>query len=143
MSEQAIKKLLLLSSLSVSAVFLTIKILWFSLGSHGASEKPKLVQENVQASYIFPLLVNLKGERGPQLARIHVHVTLSADSREKEFLSHDSQLEKHLLFILSGQSIEVLNRKKEYFEKQILSQLNAFLTQNPVNGIHIQTEILN
>lgn len=118
------------------------KVVWFVYGVW-TTDKLTVAQKPLQDSHVFPLLVNLKGDKGPQLARIHVYVTLSEGTHKKEFLPQDSELEKQLLFILSGQSFKMLKKKKDYFEDQIRSQLNAFLTQKPVNGVYIKTEILN
>ena len=145
--ENWIKKLLVLSTFTVFFSFLTLKIPRilssykrspvFKLNAYSSKRKP------VESVHSLPLLVNLKGEKGPQLARIYVYITLSESSLKKEFLSQESKLEKNILFILSGQSVKTLNKKKNYFEKQIRSQLNAFLSKELVNGVRIQTKMLN
>ena len=147
LSSEAIKKLIVVSSFTVFSILLILKILW-SLNfnktfSSWIFKKNSSIQTAFKEAHVFPLLVNLKGEEGPQLARVYVYITLGENSVEREFLSQDSQLEKHLLFILTGQSTQTLSDKKEYFEKQIRSQLNAFLTENFINGVRIQTEMLN
>ena len=147
LSESKIKKLLLISSLTVSLSFLVFKIFpTFSFKKSFSFFKinaPQVTETADEHDYVLPLLVNLKGEEGPQLAKIHVYITLGKNSSEKEFLSPDNKLEKHLLFVLSGQSVKILKRKKDHLEKQIRSQLNAFLTDNFVHGVRIQTEMLN
>ena len=93
-----------------------------------------------QSNHVFPLLVNLKGQKGPQLAKVYVYIT-AGYGNEKDLLFDNKKLEKQLLFLLSGQSVK--NLKREYFYSQIQSQLNAFLNDNLINQIRIQTEILN
>lgn len=147
LSSEAIKKLIVVSSFTVFSILLMLKILWFLGFNKSFSvrifKQSAFVQNSFKESHVFPLLVNLKGEEGPQLARVYVYITLGEDSVEQELLAQDSQLEKHLLFILTGQSIQTLSEKKAYFEKQIQSQINAFLTEDLINGVRIQTEMLN
>ena len=108
-----------------------------------SGQESSFVKEVLKEAHVFPLLVNLKGEEGPFLAKVHVYITLSEDSPEKKLLSHNNRLEKQLLFILSGQSVKSLSRKKDHFEREIRSQLNSFLTNSFINGVYIQTEMLN
>lgn len=147
LSERNIKKIIFISSLSVLFCFFTFKTISFFYSKkssvHLKSESQSTEKTAKESSYVLPLLVNLKGEKGPQLAKVHVHITFNGNSLEKKSLPQGNQLEKHLLFILSGQSSKNLNRKKNQFEKQIRSQLNAFLSENLVNGVSIHTEMLN
>ena len=136
--EKTVRKIFLLSSVCVFFSFLALKINFYF--NKGKPSPP--LESQTESDYALPLLVNLKGEKGPQLARIHVHIHLKEDSLKKEFLSQD-KLEKHLLFILSGQSIKTLHKKRVYFEEQIRAHLNGFLTKRLIHGVYIQTEILN
>ena len=147
LSEKSIKKLLAVSSFLAFFSLLALKSL-YSLNfnkqtSDVAFRKSFSPKDTFKTAQVFPLLVNLKGKKGPQLARIYVSITLNENSLEKEFLSQGNKLEKHLLFILSGQSVDNLSKKKNHFEKQIRSQLNAFLTENLIDGVRIRTEKLN
>ena len=147
LSENWIKKFLVFSSFTVFLCFFALKFLWFfNLNkSYPYLRFNKLSSEekNFEKAYILPLLVNLKGENGPQLVKAQVYITLSEDSLEEDFLSQNKEFEKHLLFILSGQEIKTLQKKRNYFEQQIRSQLNVFLSRNTVDGVRIQTEKLN
>ena len=147
LSEKWVKKILIISSFTVFVSFLSLKVLW-SLDFNkefffSKSSKNSVKEESFKKTHTLPLLVNLKGETGPQLTRIQIYITFNASSLEEDLLPKDKKLEKHLLFILSGQSIQALNKKKGYFEKQIRSHLNAFLSKDLINGIDIQTEMLN
>lgn len=147
LSENWIKKFFVFSSCAVFCTFFILKILWplnfNKQHPHFEFRKLSSKEEKFDRAHTLPLLVNLKGEKGPQLVRLQVYIALSENSLEKEFLSQDKEFEKHLLFILSGQEIKTLQKKRNYFEQQIRSQLNAFLSKDTVNGVRIQTERLN
>ena len=142
-----IKRFFILSSCVVFFGFFVLKILWsvnfnkqysnFELSKSSAKE------EKFEKAHILPLLVNLKGEKGPQLVRLQVYIALNKNFLEKEFLSQGKEFEKHLLFILSGQEVKDLQKKRSYFEQKIRSQLNAFLSEDIVDGVRIQTERIN
>ena len=147
LSESRVKKFIILSFFTVFLIFFALKFLWFfHLNKpHPYLQFSKLSSEekDFDKAYVLPLLVNLKGENGPQLVRAQVSITLSEDFLEEDFLSKDKEFEKHLLFILSGQEVKTLQKKRNYFERQIRSQLNVFLSRNTVDGVRIQTERLN
>ena len=143
---RAIKGLIIFSSLFVCIVFLTLKVSGY-LKPYKKSltfNKTLLPQEKtpIQKSYSLPLFVSLKGEKGPQLMRVYVSLNV-AESSKKELMSKESQLEKRILFLLSGQPAKALSSKKSHFEKQIHFHLNAFLSKKIVNSVHIQTQSLN
>ncbi len=142
-----IKKCFVFSSSTVLLCFFILKALSFinSNKVYSFFEFNRTVSAEQQSgrAHILPLLVNLKGEKGPQLFRAQVYITLSKNSLKNEFLSYDKEFEKHLLFILSGQEVKVLQKKRSYFEQQIRSQLNAFLSKDIVDGVRIQTKMLN
>ena len=133
-------KLVLISSLFVCVSFFSLKLFQlFSLNS----KNEVYVQRNIdhfQPSRTVPLLINLKGQKGPQLAKVFVYIT-TEEEKQKDLLYENKKLEKQLIFLLSGQPIK--NLKKEDFYNQIQSQLNAFLSENLINEIYIQTELLN
>ena len=148
LSEKSIKKLLVVSSFLAFFSWLALKNLYpLNFNEHTSDfvfRKSSSSKDTVnKTAQTFPLLVNLKGKKGPQLARIYVSIIFSENSLEKEFLSQGNKLEKHILFILSGQSIDILSKEKNHFEKQIRSQLNVFLTENLIDGVRIRTEKLN
>ena len=147
LSSRRVKIFIIISSLIVFFSFFILQTFLFlkpnNPFSHFQFRSTSLREKPVENSYIFPLLVNLKGEKGPQLARIKVFLTFSEDSLKQEFLSQGNRLKKHLLFVLSSQESKMLNKNKDRFEKQIRSQLNAFLSKNLVHGVRIQTKILN
>ncbi len=144
LTAKSIKKILAFSSFLAFFSFLVLRAVPFFYSNKSIwifSKKP--IKADTKATHVFPLLVNLKGREGPQLARVQVSISFNAHSLEKDFLSSDNQIKKHLLFILSGQSTQFLKKKKDYFEEQIQSQLNAFVNQSLVRGVQIQTEVLN
>ena len=133
------------SSSFIALSFFIIQLLGFvKTNKQIFNSKPAFkAEKNLIKAHVVPLLVNLKGEEGPQLARINVYITPNGHSFKKEFLSQNNKLEKHLLFVLSGQPIANLSKRKTHFEKQIQSQLNTFSTKNLINKVHIQTKMLN
>lgn len=146
LSEKSIKRLIIFSSFSVFFIFSALKSWqWIEgeISSFLSSRKPASLNKFGSEIHVFPLLVNLKGEQGPQLARVYVHIGLIENSKGKQFLYQNSQIEKQILFLLSGQPAVALNTEKDRFEKQIRFQLNAFLSKNFINRVHIQTEMLN
>ena len=90
-----------------------------------------------------PLLVSLKGEDGIRMARINVNLQVSRSAVKKEILSTNKASRKRLLILLSGQKSRDLQNKKAFFEKQLLSWMNAFLSKGSVNKVTIQTTFLN
>ena len=145
--ENWIKKTFIFSFITVFLSFFALKFLCSlnlrELYSHLQFRKSSSEEINFKNAHILPLLVNLKGENGPQLVKAQVHINLSENSLKEEFLHQNKEFEKHLLFILSGQEIQTLQKQKNHFEQQIRSQLNAFLSKNIVDGVRIQTEMLN
>lgn len=147
-SESYLKKLVVFSGAFVFIIFLCLKMVSldskFSFFSDRDSKELVPEDQPKEESYIFPLLVNLKGDKGPQLVRVQVHIHMNKEnSFAKSFSEEDNPFKKYLLFILSGQSTQKLGKNKESFEKQIRFQLNAFLNKELVNGVHIQMEKLN
>ncbi|MDE0092874.1 MAG: hypothetical protein OXN83_06285 [Oligoflexia bacterium] len=142
-SSQKITRLIFISSLFVSFSFFILKSFQSFRVKNQFSffNQISLAEQELNFSHIFPLLVNLKGQNGPQLARVYVYITLTDDENARESLFEDHTLEKQLLFLLSGQSVKSL--KKKQFQNQIQSQLNAFLSDSLINRIQIQTEMLN
>ena len=135
-------RLILMSSLLVFIAFFSLKLLSFFQSKNALSlSVQKSVQPTAPPSHIYPLLVNLKGQEGPQLAKVYVYITADKDQGKKKKLLKNQRLERKLLFLLSGQSVKNLNR--EQFHSQIQSQLNAFLSGNLIHKIQIQTEMLN
>ncbi|MCY4322008.1 MAG: hypothetical protein OXC37_06385, partial [Bdellovibrionaceae bacterium] len=73
--------------------------------------------------------------------KVQVYITLLDEENKKNILLQNPKLEKQLLFLLSGQSIQ--NLKQDQFYNQIQSQLNTLLSDSLVDQIKIKTEILN
>ena len=148
--EKNLKKLILISTVFVFSSFLFLKIFFvfnfqtFKIAGDFFKPKSLLVKKtNPKPDYVLPLLVNLQGKTGPKLAKIHVYITLNEKTFLEKFLSKNEQFKKHLLFVLSGQSVKTINKKKQYLENQIHTQFNSFLAEKPIQGIRIQTEMLN
>ncbi|MCZ0932074.1 MAG: hypothetical protein OXJ52_02860, partial [Oligoflexia bacterium] len=137
---QKIAQLIFISSLAVFISFFALKFFQFFSAKNKFSFSVQKSLGDHRPSHIFPLLVNLKGQEGPQLAKVYVHVTVDNENK-RDVLLENHKLEKQLLFLLSGQSVRSL--KKEQFYSQIQSQLNAFLSGNLINEVRIQTEVLN
>ena len=145
--DKGISRLLFFSSLFVFIGFLALKTprylkaykksLTF-LNTAPSSQKKDLEE----ITHSVPLFVNLKGDKGPQLVRVNVYLSVD-ESSKRELLSQENKLEKHILFLLSGQSTKALSSKKDHFEKQIHFHLNAFLSKKIVNAVHIQTQTMN
>ncbi|MBC6415741.1 MAG: hypothetical protein GDA46_05040 [Bdellovibrionales bacterium] len=135
----SIKKLSLFLFFFLSVVFFSVKFVYFLPVTKLSLKVPPKSQE--VEDHIVPLWVNLKGQEGPQIAKVFVFMSLNS----KEGLSQESfekhKLENKLLFLLSGQSVSSLNHKE--FQNQIQNQLNIFLTDQIINELKIQTEILN
>ena len=141
-SSQKIAQIIFISSGAVFISFFSLKLFqFFSVKNKLSFSVQKSVEKSVQPSHIFPLVVNLKGQEGPQLAKVYVYINVIGDENKKDIQIENHKLEKQLLFLLSGQSIKNLN--KEQFYRQIQSQLNAFLSDSLINKVRIQTEILN
>ena len=96
-----------------------------------------------QAVNLPPLLVSLKGDSGIRMARVHVNLEVNHLSAKKEILSNKQATQKHLLILLSGRKSRDMKNKKSYFENQLLSWMNAFLSRGSVNKVTIQTTLLN
>ena len=138
-SSSKITQLILISSVVVFFSFLVLK--FFNLAFKKESLSYQKSEQELEPFRTFPLVVNLKGQEGPQLARVYVSITLTSDENKEGLLSESHQLKKQLLFLLSGQSVDDL--EKEQFHSQIQSQLNAFLSRPWINKIRIQAEMLN
>ena len=137
---QALSKLVLISSLFVFISFFSLKLSYFFSLKRQTEVYTQRSIDHFSSSRTVPLLVNLKGQKGPQLAKVFVYIT-TEEEKQKDLLYENKKLEKQLLFLLSGQPIK--NLKREDFYTQIQSQLNAFLSENLINQIYIQTELLN
>ena len=98
-------------------------------------------KDQKQESHTLPLLVSLKGNDGPRLARVFVSIYLDSQDLKKPFGKEFENLENQLLFLLSGQSITHLNNKD--FQDQIQNQLNLFLSPQMIQNLNIETELLN
>ena len=135
-----ITQLILISSTLVFTGFFTLKLFHFLNLKNNLSFIQQSIEEP-KPSHIVPLVVNLKGQNGPQLAKVQVYITLLDEENKKNILLQNPKLEKQLLFLLSGQSIQ--NLKQDQFYNQIQSQLNTLLSDSLVDQIKIKTEILN
>lgn len=105
--------------------------------------KNDFFRDSSQAVSLPPLLVSLKGEEGIRMARINVNLQVSRPEAKKEILSNNTITHKRLLILLSGQESRDIRNKKSYFENQLLSWMNAFLSKGSVNKVSIQTTLLN
>ena len=143
-SSQKLARIIFISSGSVFISFFSLKMFHFfnlNLKDKWNLSVQKSVKESVKPSHIFPLVVNLKGQEGPQLVKAHVYISVTVGENRKDIQIESHKLEKQLLFLLSGQSIKSLG--KEQFYRQIRSQLNTFFGEDLINNIRIQTEMLN
>ena len=100
-------------------------------------------KESAKERHTLPLFINLKGEDGPQLARVSVSIYLDSQKLKTSFRKEVAfeDLESQLLFLLSGQSITHLSDKD--FQGQIQAQLNLFLSHQMIQDLNIETELLN
>ena len=96
-----------------------------------------------QAVNLPPLLVSLKGDKRIRMARVHVNLEVNRLSVKREILSNKQATQKQLLILLSGRKSRDMENKKSYFENQLLSWMNAFLSRGSVNKVTIQTTLLN
>jgi len=90
-------------------------------------------------SRTLPLLISLKEDEGPRLARVFVSISLN--STEKPIDKDFENLKSQLLFLLSGQSLAMLSDKS--FQDQIQNQLNLFLSDLMIENLNIETKLLN
>ena len=138
-------------ALSATICFFGLKGLWFARAGAFSikhilfSSQQKDQKAGALKDHSFPILVNLQAESGgPRPARMQVHISLQPTANEQELLSLGAETFKnHFSFILSGKSAKDISDKKERFERQILSQLNAFLPSDPIKKVKIQTGALN
>lgn len=139
-------KLVFVSSFSVFIGFLSLKVSKYFTAYNKSSPllSTEFSQKNAvqEVTHFVPLFVNLKGEQGPQLVRLQVSLSVEETSKQ-ELLSQEGKLEKHILFLLSGQSAEALFSRKDHFEQQIRFHLNAFLSKQIIHGVQIQTQTFN
>ena len=77
------------------------------------------------------------------MARVHVNLEVNRPSVKKEILSNKQATQKQLLILLSGRKSRDMENKKSYFENQLLSWMNAFLSRGSVSKVTIQTTLLN
>jgi len=147
-ANKSLKKLFITSFLCLTFSFFSFK--WYYQShyyqSHynlfekfNKSPKKAIQKLSSQKGHNLPLLVSLKGNEGPLLAR--VIVSLYLDPEKKTFDKEFESLKKQLLFLLSGQSIAQLNNKD--FQDQIQNQLNFFLSPQVIQNLNIKTELLN
>lgn len=145
------RRVLLFVSLISFIALVTGNILWQSINQKTTKISEKKSSglktnhpNNVsQAVNLPPLLVSLKGNKGIRMARVQVNLQVSRSSVKKEILSNKKATQKHLLILLSGQQSQDMKNKKSYFENQLLSWMNAFLSKGSVNKVTIQTTLLN
>ena len=133
--------LILISSLAVFISFSALKLIQLFSSKNKFSVSIQKSLGDHEFSHIFPLLVSLKGQEGPQLAKVYVYINVNNDENRGNVSLENQTLEKKLLFLLSGQSVKTL--KRQQFYSQIQSQLNAFLSGKLIDQVRIQTEVLN
>ena len=140
-SVNQIKKLFILSSFFVFSGFFLLKafVKPGKFHSQAKGSNQFLLQKDRGINHILPVLLNLKGSDGPQVAEIQVHIQLDESNLNPDLLFQGKQIEKHILFVLSGQSVEDLTERSEKFERQIQEHLNAFLSNRLVDGVEIKT----
>lgn len=161
-SVKSVKKLFLISFLFLSCSFFGLKFYHQFLFTYDFSSfqkfsfqtalmeqfrtQKKKVQklsskERKGEGHTLPLLVSLKGEEGPRLARVFVSIYLDSQNLKNPFEKEIENLESQLLFLLSGQSITHLSNRS--FQDQIQNQLNIFLSHQMIQDLNIETELLN
>ena len=159
---KSVKKLFIISSLFLSFSFFGLKFYYQFLSTYDFSSFQKFSFQNIlteqfrtqknrvqklsskerkEESHTLPLLVSLKGQEGPRLARVSVSIYLDSQNLKKPFGKEIENLEGQLLFLLSGQSITHLSNKD--FQDQIQNQLNLFLSHQMIQDLNIETELLN
>ena len=95
-------------------------------------------------SLIFPSFpVNLKtsGEIAPVLVKIELKTDKLAV--KKEIVLKTKKFKKYLLLLLSGQSKKDLEKNRAWFEEQIRSQFNVFLSKGSVKQVEFHTALIN
>ena len=154
-----IKQLILFMFFFVSAISFCFKYFYsFSFKTNFASQ----AEHQREQAHVIPLWVSLKGQKGPQLAKVSVFIHLGSKElqkyfekqiytsvqkneviKPKEFQKYfeKQKLEKQLVFLLSGQPISILSNRE--FQNQLQNQLNIFLTDRIINNLNIKTEMLN
>ena len=122
------------SSFLILFLFFSLKSFYFFKKNHQPISKVS------QEGPMVPLLLNLKSRQGPRLARVQVFISVKAGTKTEAF-SKQEELKKQLLFLLSGQPIQELNKKS--FQSRIQKQLNAFLSDSFVQDLNINMKVLN
>lgn len=95
-------------------------------------------------SLIFPSFpVNLKtsGEISPVLVKIELKTDKPA--AKQEIVLKTRKFKKYLLLLLSGQSRTDLEKNRAWFEEQIRSQFNVFLSKGSVKQVEFHTALIN
>ena len=142
--DKPVTKLFILTSFFLSLGFVGFKNygLFSSFYQNLSTQAVKTQKPLSKAeSRTLPLLVSLKGQDGPRLARVFVSIYLDSQNVKKPFDKEIENLENQLLFLLSGQSITYLSDKS--FQDQIQNQLNLFLSHQMIQDLNIKTELLN
>lgn len=139
LSEQWIKKVFFIA-FSFSFSFLLLgKVVWIFNNKAKTTQVRSLAStKQIKTISLSPIVVNLKSDKGPQLTRVQVNISTYEESVKKELLSKNKSLEKHLLFVLSGQDSKKINKNKSIFEKKLISQINAFLSSGNINEVKIK-----
>ena len=154
-----IKQLMLFMCFFISAASFCFKYFYrFSFKANFTSQ----AELQKEQAHVVPLWVSLRGQKGPQLAKVSVFIHLGSKEFQeyfekrnytsvrknevihpKEFQEYfeKQNLEKQLLFLLSGQPISILSSRE--FQNQLQKQLNIFLTDRIINNLNIKTEMLN
>ena len=134
----SLQKSLLYSSCFVVLCFVSLKGFY---GFKSQSPAPPVFKSTEsKKDHVVPLLLNLKSQQGPRLARVQVFISLSPAPNSAQ-VSNPKDLEKQLLFLLSGQPLQELTKKT--FQNRIQNQLNAFLSGAFIKDLDINMEVLN
>ena len=131
------QKYLFYSSCFIILSFFSLKEVYFF---ESPTKEPVFQTSHTKEDHIVPLLLNLKSQQGPRLARVQVSISLSPSPKTFVF-SQPEDLEKQLLFLLSGQPLQELTKKT--FQNRIQNQLNTFLSGAFIQDLNINMEVLN
>lgn len=111
-------------------------------------EKPLKMSLTKEASdfegLVFPPFpVNLKTQDGIVPALVRIELKTDKASAAREILKKNKKFKKHLLLLLSGRNKVDLKKNSAYFEAEIRSQFNVFLSRGAVEKVKIHTKLIN
>ena len=90
-----------------------------------------------------PFFIRLKKNQGFQVFRIKIN--LLAQDPEQEIKNSQDSIRDHLIFILSKQTENIFkdSTKRQSLKKEIIEQLNSFLTTGKIKQITMEEHFLS